>query len=75
MHDQSLNFSKAMIQLIVAVEGGSFYFPARVITPYFLLLMLKYCGQYVVRSSWISLHLNMWIPGNILDDSPTITKS
>lgn len=42
MQDQSLNFSKAIIQLIVAVEGGSFYFPGLVITPYFRLLMLKY---------------------------------
>lgn len=60
------------MQFMVEVPGISFYLPALVCTPYFLRRILKNLGQYVSKSSCMSLHLKTWIPGNILDDYPTM---
>ena len=61
------------MQFIVQVFGTISYFPFTIVTPYFGLLILNLFGKYVLRSNWISDHLNEWMQENILDDYPTST--
>ena len=48
--NQSRNFSKAIMQLIVDFFGSASYFPFANVTPCFGFRILNFLGQYVVRS-------------------------